>query len=288
VTARTRFTPGATQTHGSSANPRACAAARLQQRDTLLALFWPERDAERAHHHCAGAIYFLRTELGDSLLVARGGNEIGVKQARSGAMRWTGSRVRAGRWEDAVKLYAGELLPGFHVADAPGFELARARAQSPQEQAAGCAGRAFEQAARGDLAAAIEWARKATALAHRRSGDPPSHVGAGTHRRSSSGTARVREFLQSPGARVRVDAVGQSRSLAESIRQSNGTLNTSARAIHSRQTPNSSAGEIEVDAAAALSRQFACVYRLAAALVAARWSWWWPPATLAYGRDPCA
>ena len=59
--------------HLALARPRG-----MQQRDTLLAMFWPERDADRARLALRQALHFLRAELGDSVLRARGNGEVGI------------------------------------------------------------------------------------------------------------------------------------------------------------------------------------------------------------------
>ena len=243
----------------------------LQQRDTLLALFWPERDTERARTALRQALYFLRTELGDSLLVARGGSEIGVKQDAIWCDAVELDRACAqGRWEDAVNLYAGDLLPGFHVTDAPEFEAWLARERDRLRALAGdAAGRAFEQRdARGDLAGAIEWARKATALAPTDETAIRRLMSALTRNGDRAAALRAYDsFCDLLAREYELTPSAETQSLAESIRQSNGTFDTSARAIHWPETPSSSTtGDVEVGAAAVNSSNTRASYRLAIAL----------------------
>ena len=95
----------------------------FQRRDRLLTLFWPEHDAERARAALRQAVYFLRRSLIEAALVGRGDDELAVAKEHL----WCDvvafeEAIAQKRLQDAVKLYRGDLLAGFHVADAPGFE----------------------------------------------------------------------------------------------------------------------------------------------------------------------
>ena len=93
------------------------------RRDQAVALFWPEHDAEHARAALTRAIYYLRQSLGDGVLISRGSDEIHLATD----MLWCDAiavdeAIAAGRAEDALALYRGELLEGFFVSNAPGFE----------------------------------------------------------------------------------------------------------------------------------------------------------------------
>ena len=93
------------------------------RRDQALGMFWPEHDAEHARAALSRAIYYLRRALGDDTVLSRGADEIAV----SGDRVWCDAiALRAaldeGRFDEAVGLYRGELLDGFFVSDAAGFE----------------------------------------------------------------------------------------------------------------------------------------------------------------------
>ena len=98
----------------------------FHQRDTLLALFWPELDQERARHALNKAVHFLRQELSDPLgevLVSRGTSDIGI----NAAALWCDAaafheHVEAGRFAEALDLYHDDLLNGFFIEGAPGFD----------------------------------------------------------------------------------------------------------------------------------------------------------------------
>jgi DNA-binding SARP family transcriptional activator len=140
----------------------------FHRRDTLLALFWPELTERRARDALNSAVYFLRRSAGEGVVTGRGDDEIGVDPT----VVWSDvaefdRAVSAGRPEDALALYRGELLEGFGVADAPELEqwVARERARV-KTAAVEAAWRASDSAAsRGDEPGAISWARRAHDLA---------------------------------------------------------------------------------------------------------------------------
>jgi len=93
------------------------------RRDTLLAMFWPELDTDRARDALNTALRFLRKAVGADLVVSRGDEDVGLP---SGAV-WTDTQafaqlLAAGRPADAVDLYRGDFLQGLHVGEAPGFD----------------------------------------------------------------------------------------------------------------------------------------------------------------------
>jgi DNA-binding SARP family transcriptional activator/TolB-like protein/Tfp pilus assembly protein PilF len=89
---------------------------RLHRRDSLLALFWPESRDEQARLALRQALHFLRQTLGADALTSRGDEEIGVDFS----VVWCDVReferaLDAGRVDEALGLYRGHLLEGFHV-----------------------------------------------------------------------------------------------------------------------------------------------------------------------------
>jgi TolB-like protein/DNA-binding SARP family transcriptional activator len=92
------------------------------RRDTLLALFWPEQDTEHARNALSQAVHFLRRSLG-ATLVAGNGEGLGLewKDFWCDAAAFE-EALDAGRLSDALDLYRGDLLEGFHVGDAPEFD----------------------------------------------------------------------------------------------------------------------------------------------------------------------
>lgn len=94
----------------------------MHRRDSLLALFWPELDDTHARAALRKTIYHLRQALGANAVVNRGDEELGL-----GPDFWCDAvefreATAAGRGEEALALYRGDLLPGFYLSDVPDFE----------------------------------------------------------------------------------------------------------------------------------------------------------------------
>src|SRR5690242_5015238 len=73
------------------------------RRDRVMALFWPELDAERARNSLNQALHFLRRHLGSQTVLARNSEEIAVAPE----LLWCDAiafdeAVAAGRWAEAV------------------------------------------------------------------------------------------------------------------------------------------------------------------------------------------
>jgi DNA-binding SARP family transcriptional activator/tetratricopeptide (TPR) repeat protein/TolB-like protein len=160
------------------------------RRDTLLGMFWPESDDQRARGALRQAVRYLRRSLGAETLVNRAEDELGIA---AGALRCdaTGFRQAIGRGdsEGALALYGGEFLEGFSVSGAPEFDRwlegerkalrseASAAAWSLADAAAGVdlrdnrghGGEAPDDTtpvpAEADRRAARKWARRAVELA---------------------------------------------------------------------------------------------------------------------------
>jgi eukaryotic-like serine/threonine-protein kinase len=139
------------------------------RRDTLLGIFWPELDQDHARNALSKAVHFLRRSLGEAALVSRNAEELGL----DGAVVWTDvaafdAAVHAGRTEEALGLYRGDLLPSFFVPDAPAFEEWLERERTGLRARAAEAARllAERHEASGEATQAIECARRAVALSN--------------------------------------------------------------------------------------------------------------------------
>ncbi len=93
------------------------------RRDTLLGLFWPESDEERARHALRQSLYTLRRSLGPRVLTSQGDEQLGIDgdhlECDVGLFE---AAVRDGEAEAALDLYKGDFLEGFFLSDAPEFE----------------------------------------------------------------------------------------------------------------------------------------------------------------------
>jgi serine/threonine-protein kinase len=142
-------------------------APRFHRRDSLLGLFWPEIDDAHARASLRRTLHFLRTHLGDDVLEARG-DEVGISIDRvwCDVSAFTDA-IEQGALETALDLYQGDLLEGFFVASAPGFERwLEDERERLRRLAAGAAWQLAERCeAAGDVAAAGVWGRRAAAMA---------------------------------------------------------------------------------------------------------------------------
>jgi len=146
----------------------ALAPRGFQRRDTLLAMFWPDLPEDRARGALRQAVYFLRHELGPDVLTRRGDDELGIDPSTVAVDAVEMERlIGASRLDEALGLYAGELLHGLQVPRASSdlqqwLDVQRARYRT---LAAGAAMALAELRQRdGDAATAVRWARWASTL----------------------------------------------------------------------------------------------------------------------------
>jgi len=135
----------------------------FHRRDVIKTVFWPEHNAEQARHALRQALYFLRGAAGPGVIVSRG-EELAVSPEHLACDVWDFERaLREERHEDALAIYRGDLLLGFHISDAPEFErwldVERARLRECAAAAAWAAADTRERA--DDRAGAAQWARRA-------------------------------------------------------------------------------------------------------------------------------
>lgn len=96
---------------------------RFHRRDTLLALLWPVLDADHARDALNKALHFLRRSLGSDIIESRGDAEVRLVPERAAIDVADFARaLREGRLADALPLYRGPLMDGFHISGAPEFE----------------------------------------------------------------------------------------------------------------------------------------------------------------------
>jgi DNA-binding SARP family transcriptional activator/TolB-like protein len=91
------------------------------RRDKLLALFWPDRDSDKARHSLSQTLYSLRHELqaecvrmvGDTVEASSNVCVIDAAQLQEAAQNEA--------WHQVVEMYNGPFLDGFYLTDAPEF-----------------------------------------------------------------------------------------------------------------------------------------------------------------------
>ena len=136
-------------------------------RDTILSLFWPELDAAHASHALRQAVYFLRRGTRAISVVSRADGALAMDPAVvSCDVRALDQALAEGRLQDALALYRGQLLPGFHASEAAGFErwLEGERVRLHQRVAAAAESMSQQEEERGDAFAAARWAERAAEL----------------------------------------------------------------------------------------------------------------------------
>ncbi|MBT8395459.1 MAG: hypothetical protein KJN92_00775, partial [Gemmatimonadetes bacterium] len=136
----------------------------LHRRDTLLTHFWPERDEAHARNALSQALSFLRQNLAEELIAGRGTEEVGLTpNLIQTDVEEFESAITDGRWAEALDLYRGDFLRGFHVGGAWGFEeWVDGERERLKQAAAGAAWTlAREQVERGALLEAERAARRA-------------------------------------------------------------------------------------------------------------------------------
>jgi TolB-like protein/DNA-binding SARP family transcriptional activator len=133
-------------------------------RDKLIALLWPESDAEKSRHLLSDAVYRINQALGQDVIVA-GGDQLRLDPALlpSDVAEFEEALAR-GDGAAAVRVYTGPFLDGFFISDAVEFE--RWMESERQRLAHACAGalEALAEAAlaRGELVESVRlWRRLA-------------------------------------------------------------------------------------------------------------------------------
>jgi DNA-binding SARP family transcriptional activator len=137
--------------------------AGFHSRDTLLALLWPDLSQEHGRAALRQALYVLRHALGEGIMVSCGDGVIGLDhRALWCDVAAFDCAIDTGNHAEALRLYNGELLGGFHVAGVPEFErwLDAQRARLAGRAAAAAWALVECDERRGEPSAALQWARR--------------------------------------------------------------------------------------------------------------------------------
>lgn len=95
-----------------------------QRRDSLLPMFWPDHDQKSARNALSNMLFHIRKTLGEAAIRNRGHEEIKLDTSAfwSDAIQFEKALDKK-NYEQAIQLYRGELLKGFHVPDvSPAFD----------------------------------------------------------------------------------------------------------------------------------------------------------------------
>jgi serine/threonine-protein kinase len=132
-------------------------------RDAILAMLWPEHDSERARRGLRNALYSLRRALGSEAIQSRGDEAV----ALNSAIIWCdvtrfADALAQKRYADALALYRGDLLSGYHLSEAPEFEhwLDEERARLKRMACEAAWSLAEAEAVKPDFRAALRWAQR--------------------------------------------------------------------------------------------------------------------------------
>ncbi len=137
-------------------------------RNTLLGVFWPESDEQRARASLRQALAFLRRTLGEPTITTRGDDGVGLDAAAIQCdVPAFLAAVRSGNTDEALALYGGTLLHGLLIDEAPAFDqwCATLRDTLARHAADAAAEAADRAATRADWTTAIARARQAQTLA---------------------------------------------------------------------------------------------------------------------------
>ena len=134
-------------------------------RDKLVASLSPESPTDSARHALHQLLYYLRQQVGDDAFLGTDPLRLNREVVGFDAAEFEAA-LDAGALEDAVALYRGPFLDGFHLGDSTEFEEwcfgERARLASRHADALGRLGEVA--AARGDHPAACAWWRRLAAV----------------------------------------------------------------------------------------------------------------------------
>ena len=141
------------------------AGERGVTREKVTTLLWPDADDEKSRRAITQGIYALRQELGSDDAI------LGIKELRLNPEFLTSdvsdfsAAVRGARPEDAVRVYAGPFLDGFHLAGNEEFDrwVDTEQASLAQEHAEALEHLAVAADGRGDHGAATGWWRRLSA-----------------------------------------------------------------------------------------------------------------------------
>jgi serine/threonine-protein kinase len=140
------------------------SAKKFKRRDTIVGVFWPDFDDEKARHALRQAVYVLRRSLGSETVVSRGDDDLGLAPEALWCDAVAFERALDDNRPDcAMELYKGQLLPGFHLPDSVEFErwLDAERTRFERMAAEAAWQLAADREAAGDGSGALHWARKA-------------------------------------------------------------------------------------------------------------------------------
>ena len=135
-------------------------------RDKITALLWPESPSKSARSSLSDTLHVLTKALGDAAFLHIGDGLLLNPEAVWCDVQVFSSSLKAGEWAEALSVYQGPFLDGFHLRGAEEFERwvdgERDWLEREARKAASALARKKEEA--GKLAEAVSWTRRAMAL----------------------------------------------------------------------------------------------------------------------------
>jgi DNA-binding SARP family transcriptional activator/TolB-like protein len=162
----------AVSSHGAAAHRRplallalvAVAGRKGLSRDKIIALLWPESDADHGRNSLSQAISFLRRELGaDDILLGTTELRVNTSVLACDVIEFE-EHIAAGDFDGATALYTGAFLDGVFLRNAADFErwVDRERARLEQMQGDALEHQAARATASGDHVSAVRrWRQRA-------------------------------------------------------------------------------------------------------------------------------
>jgi len=203
-------------------------------RDRLLAVFWPESDECRGRNALNQILHWLRKSLGSDVFLTRGVRDVGL----SADHLWCdaealGRAVKEGRNREALDLYAGQLLEGFHLGGSQEFDawLSQERRRL-RELAAGAAWTvAHDLLTEGRLGDAERTAQRATMLSGAAEGEARRFIRALAAAGDRAAAVRFYDrFAERLANDLELRPNAETRKLVDDIRASKGVGEAVARA----------------------------------------------------------
>ena len=139
----------------------------FHNREALVELLWTDVDRERARATLRSTLRALRRMLGAGVVVNRGDDEVRIDPEMLQCDVWVfESDCARGDHCAALDRYRGDLLPGFHLRNAPEFEswLAGERLRLRELATAAACALSHRRQAAGDHKSALSTARRGLAL----------------------------------------------------------------------------------------------------------------------------
>src|ERR1700687_3685669 len=206
----------------------------FHRRDTLLGLFWPNSDQEHARTSLRKSLHILRRALGDDAILSRGDEEVAVDfELVSCDVSAFEASLKANRLEEALDRYHGDLLAGFFIDEAPEFEQwlhsERTRLRASAARAALALSEQLE--ASGNIAAAVQWTRRALELSDTDERALQQLIELPTKGGDRTGGIQTSEaFARHLAAEYQTEPSAETRSLVERIRAERETVGREAEA----------------------------------------------------------